>query len=319
MSSEGPLAATPQFRRVRASKRIDSGALAPAAHNPAGLDRARRTHAAHPRDLHVGGEHGRAAAGVGSPRAVMARGPVRERRPATRVAVLLVVSASCSPPTCSSMRRCRPPLGAARADGVAAVNALVLLAPPLLSTDVFSYQAYAGCGPLRHQSVPERAARLAASTPLSRTSAPSGSTHRRVTARCSRCSAGAGERVDNPNVAIAASALAYKAIASLSCLGTVAMLWNASRLRGLNPTRAVALFGLNPLVVLYGVGGGHNDLLMLDAHDGRRLRAAEHRERAGGALFVVAAGDQADRRAAASVRARLRRGLGARKRHRARS
>ena len=42
------------------------------------------------------------------------------------------------------------------------------------------------------------------------------------------------------------------------------MIWRSSaKLRGVNPTRGIALFGLNPLVTLYGVGGGHNDLLML--------------------------------------------------------
>ena len=43
---------------------------------------------------------------------------------------------------------------------------------------------------------------------------------------------------------------------------------------GIDPVKAVALVGLNPLIVVYGVGGGHNDLLMLLASDGGRLPAA---------------------------------------------
>ena len=64
-------------------------------------------------------------------------------------------------------------------------------------------------------------------------------------------------------LSIAASALAYKAIAALASIGTVALVWNAARLRGIDPVKAAALVGLNPLIVIYGVGGGHNDLLMM--------------------------------------------------------
>ena len=42
----------------------------------------------------------------------------------------------------------------------------------------------------------------------------------------------------------------------------------------MDPVKAVALVGLNPLLVIYGVGGGHNDLLMLAGDGGRRLRDA---------------------------------------------
>ena len=66
-------------------------------------------------------------------------------------------------------------------------------------------------------------------------------------------------------LSIAASVVAYKAIAALASLAIVALVWNAARLRGVDPVRAAALVGLNPLLVLYGVGGGHNDLLMLVA------------------------------------------------------
>ena len=43
----------------------------------------------------------------------------------------------------------------------------------------------------------------------------------------------------------------------------VFVVWNAARLRGLDPVKAVALVGLNPVIIVFGVGGGHNDLLML--------------------------------------------------------
>jgi hypothetical protein len=77
-------------------------------------------------------------------------------------------------------------------------------------------------------------------------------------------------------------------VAAIASLATVALIWNAARLRGLNPAKAAALFGLNPLVVLYGVGGAHNDLLMLALLVAAVVFALQHRDRASGGLIVTA-------------------------------
>ena len=167
---------------------------------------------------------------------------------------------------------------------IAALHALVLLAPPLLSTDVFSYQAYArmgamyGANPYLHGphaialdpvypyigwkwvSTPTAYGPLF--TLLSYALAP---------------------------LSIAASVLAYKALAALASLAVVALVWNAARLRGLDPVKAAALVGLNPLVVIYGVGGGHNDLLMLAAMVAGIYLMLAHRERLGAGSMVLAA------------------------------
>ena len=130
---------------------------------------------------------------------------------------------------------------------IAALYTLVLLAPPLLSTDVFSYQAYGrmweiyGANPYLNgphvlfydQLYPYIGAKWV-NTPTSY-----GPLFTLLSLLLANLSG-------NANVAIAASALAYKAIATLACLGTIALLWNAARLRGLNPVRAVALFGAQP-------------------------------------------------------------------------
>jgi Glycosyltransferase family 87 len=168
---------------------------------------------------------------------------------------------------------------------IAALHALILLAPPLLSTDVFSYQAYArmwavyGANPYLHGPhaialdplYPFIGAKWVTTptvygpifTTLSYLLAP---------------------------LSIAASALAYKAIAVLASLGTVALVWNAARLRGIDPVKAAALVGLNPLIIVYGVGGGHNDLLMLTALVAGIYALLQQRRRAGGAMMVAAAG-----------------------------
>jgi len=89
-------------------------------------------------------------------------------------------------------------------------------------------------------------------------------------------------------LSVAASVLAYKSLAMLASLTIVWLVWSAARIRGLDPVRAVALVGLNPLLVVYGVGGGHNDLLMLAAVMGGVYMTLVRRERWGGGLGVLA-------------------------------
>lgn len=168
---------------------------------------------------------------------------------------------------------------------IAAVHALVLLGPPLLSTDIFSYQAYGrmyttyGLNPYLHgpsailldgvypfigqKWIGTPSAYGPLFTALSAILAP---------------------------LSLASSVFAYKAIAVVSSLTTVALLWNTARLRGVDPARAAALFGLNPLLVVYGVGGGHNDLLMLAATMAGVALIVQRRERLGAASLVIAAG-----------------------------
>ena len=58
----------------------------------------------------------------------------------------------------------------------------------------------------------------------------------------------------------------------------------------MNPVKAAVLVGLNPLTVIYGVGGGHNDLLMLAAMMAGLYAILQHRDRAGGGLLSLATG-----------------------------
>lgn len=167
---------------------------------------------------------------------------------------------------------------------IAAINALVLLAPPLLSTDVFSYQFYGRMGALYGANPYLAGPHALALDPL----------FPYIGAKWSYTPTVYGPLFTLLSYAlaplsIAASTLAYKAIAACASLGTVALVWNAARLRGVDPTRAVALVGLNPLVVLYGVGGAHNDLLMLLALMGGVYMLLARRERTGSATVVAAA------------------------------
>ncbi|HZU60877.1 MAG TPA: polyprenol phosphomannose-dependent alpha 1,6 mannosyltransferase MptB [Solirubrobacteraceae bacterium] len=167
---------------------------------------------------------------------------------------------------------------------IGAINVLVLLAPPLLSTDIFSYQMYGHMGALYGFNPYLAGPHALQLDPLSQYVgakwAYTPSVYGPVFTILSYILA---------PLSIAASALAYKSIAAISSLGTVALVWNAARLRQVNPVKAVALVGLNPLTVIYGVGGGHNDLLMLVALMAGVYLLMLNRERSSGAMMVVAA------------------------------
>jgi hypothetical protein len=50
--------------------------------------------------------------------------------------------------------------------------------------------------------------------------------------------------------------------ALLASAGTLALTWRCARMRGLDPKFALIVVGVNPLWVIYGLGGAHNDLIM---------------------------------------------------------
>ncbi|HEX3737631.1 MAG TPA: glycosyltransferase family 87 protein [Solirubrobacterales bacterium] len=87
---------------------------------------------------------------------------------------------------------------------------------------------------------------------------------------------------------IAANVTAYRLVAAASSLVLIGLVWRAASLRGLSPVRAAVLVGLNPVIVLYGVGGGHNDLMMLAILAAGLYVLLQRRERRGGALIVTA-------------------------------
>jgi alpha-1,6-mannosyltransferase len=51
--------------------------------------------------------------------------------------------------------------------------------------------------------------------------------------------------------------------ALLASIGTLALTWRCARTRELNPVVAMLAVGANPLYLIYGLGGAHNDLIML--------------------------------------------------------
>ena len=139
---------------------------------------------------------------------------------------------------------------------VVALHALFLLAPPLLSQDVFSYLAYARIGVLESlnpyeaapQAVPEDSVFPFAGSK----DAPS---------------------VYGPAFTLATYALvplgvpaglwALKAVAGVAALATVALVGWGAWARGMDPRPALVLVGLNPAMLVHVVGGAHNEALVV--------------------------------------------------------
>jgi alpha-1,6-mannosyltransferase len=152
---------------------------------------------------------------------------------------------------------CSRAIGARLAIGsIVALHLLFLLAPPLLSQDVFSYISYArldvvhGLGPYTHSpdDVPGDAVYVFAGSKDATS-------------------------VYGPLFTIATLPLAklsvpvafwtLKTVAALASLGVVAIAWSCARRLGRDPIFAALAIGLNPLVLVHVVGGAHNDALLV--------------------------------------------------------
>jgi hypothetical protein len=62
---------------------------------------------------------------------------------------------------------------------------------------------------------------------------------------------------------VAGSFWALKVILMATSLATILLVWKCARLLGRDPRAAIALVGLNPIVLVWGLGGDHNDFLMV--------------------------------------------------------
>ena len=141
---------------------------------------------------------------------------------------------------------------------IAALHAIVFIGPILLSTDVFSYIAYARMG-VEHGLNPYL-------------HGPSAIAHDPVYPYVGHdwlhVATAYGPIYTLLSYPLAPLGLegalwAMKLEAVLASAGTLALTWRCARVRGLDPVWAVVAVGANPLYVIYGVGGAHNDLIMM--------------------------------------------------------
>lgn len=178
-------------------------------------------------------------------------------------------------------------LGARAALGaVIAMHVVFLLAPPLLSHDVFSYIAYARLGVANHLNPYTHA-------PLDIPHDP-GFTH-----------AGSidAESAYGPVFTLLTYPLSplgvptafwiLKVVAALSSLGIVWLVWRVAERLGRDPLLPALAVGLNPLVLVHVVGGAHNEALTVFVTMAGVALWAGGREIAGSATAAVAAGIKA--------------------------
>jgi Glycosyltransferase family 87 len=170
---------------------------------------------------------------------------------------------------------------------VAALHAIVFAGPILLSTDVFSYIAYARMG-VEHGINPYTHG------PLSIAGDP---VYQYVGHDWRHVATAYGPFYTLLSYPLGLLSLkgalwAMKLTALLASAGTLALTWRCARARDLDPAWAVLAVGANPLYVIYGLGGAHNDLIMLllmmAAVDLTLLGRASARRDAAAAAFVVA-------------------------------
>jgi hypothetical protein len=62
---------------------------------------------------------------------------------------------------------------------------------------------------------------------------------------------------------VAATFWVLKGVLALAGLATLLLVWKCARLLGRDPVRAIVLVGLNPIVLVWGLGGDHNDFIMV--------------------------------------------------------
>ena len=141
---------------------------------------------------------------------------------------------------------------------IGALQTIVFAGPILFSTDVFSYIAYARMG-VEHGLNPYLNGPIAiAHDPI----------YRYVGQDWKHVATAYGPLYTLLSYPLAPLGLkgalwAMKLEALLASVGTLVLTWRCARARELNPVGAILAVGANPLYLIYGLGGAHNDLIML--------------------------------------------------------
>jgi hypothetical protein len=89
---------------------------------------------------------------------------------------------------------------------------------------------------------------------------------------------------------VAGGLWALKAIATIASLGAIRLTSRASELIGRPPAFAAAFLGLNPVLLVYALGGAHNDMLLIAALASALVLSAGASPRLRGAAVTIVAG-----------------------------
>jgi hypothetical protein len=159
---------------------------------------------------------------------------------------------------------------------IAVLHGLFLLAPPFHLTDLFNYLGYARLHhPYTQLPLADRGDPVFAYSNWHRLRSPYGPLFTLLL-------------LPTAKVPLPVAYWSYKALVTAASLGMLGAIWGAARRLGRDPVPAVAFVGLNPVVLVYALGGKHNDLLMMAALMGGTLLLLERRELLGGAALAGA-------------------------------
>lgn len=166
---------------------------------------------------------------------------------------------------------------------VCTLTAIVMVAPILISTDVFSYVAYArmvthGVNPYVNGPVAifgDPIYKYVGGDWLTATTAY-GPLYTLISLPAAPFS-------------LIASVWVMKVQALLSVAATLAFTWRCARQLNMNPVPGLIVLGASPLWLIYGFGGAHNDLMMMAFMMGAVTLALDRRELSAGAAVVAGA------------------------------
>ena len=139
---------------------------------------------------------------------------------------------------------------------IVGLHVLFLLAPPLLSQDVFSYIAYARLG-VEHSLDPYTHAPV---------DIPGDEVYPFAGSRGAESVYGPAFTLLTYPLAplgVAAAFWILKIIAALASLGIVALVWRTAERLGRDPLAPALFVGLNPLLLVHDVAGAHNETLVV--------------------------------------------------------
>jgi alpha-1,6-mannosyltransferase len=161
------------------------------------------------------------------------------------------------------------------------LHLLLLLAPPLQLNDVFNYMGFAHLGGLHHLNPYSHVIREESFDPV----------YRFATWDNLRSPYGPLFTELTYPLAFLPLPVAYwlfkVSVVALS-LGCIALVWQCARQLGRDPRFVVALVALNPIYLMYAVGGFHNDFFMLVPMLGAVSLMLAGRDRRAGAVLALA-------------------------------
>jgi alpha-1,6-mannosyltransferase len=164
---------------------------------------------------------------------------------------------------------------------VVALHAIFLLSPPFRLTDLFNYLGYARLDVVHHLNpyvhLPLRQHRdpVYAYSNWHRLHSPYGPLFTLLL-------------LPTAKLPLPVAYWTYKLLATAASLGLLAAVWSAARRLGRPPAAAVAFVGLNPVVLVYALGGKHNDHVMMSCLMAGGLLVLARREVLGGATLAAA-------------------------------